>query len=159
MVNIWRSYGRYCSALFFDSQCIKRRRLIKCQRFHISCPLCNEAALLWISCSVLISKIAPAALELWACVKPSTQPIGATPLAGVDGVSRAPTLLLDLHCYPTDSCLTYVVKICRWSLIIFHVRRSRGEMYTNHGRLCVCLSVPRRIPTLLHAPGRKLGES
>jgi len=21
-VNIWRSYGQYCSALFFDSQCI-----------------------------------------------------------------------------------------------------------------------------------------
>jgi len=27
------------------------------------------------------------------------------------------------------------------------VRRSRGEVYIGHGRLCVCLSVPRRIPT------------
>jgi len=40
----------------------------------------------------------------------------------------------------------------------FHVRRSRGEMYSGHGRLCVCLSVPRRIPAVLHGPGCKLGE-
>jgi len=26
-------------------------------------------------------------------------------------------------------------------------------MYIGHGRLCVCLSVHRRIPTLLHGPG------
>jgi len=25
-------------------------------------------------------------------------------------------------------------------------------MYIGHARLCVCLSVPRRIPTLLHGP-------
>ena len=35
---------------------------------------------------------------------------------------------------------------------------SRGEMYITHGRLCVCLSVPRHIPTLLHGPGCKLRE-
>ena len=34
----------------------------------------------------------------------------------------------------------------------------RGEMYSGHGRLSVCLSVRRRIPTLLHGPGYKLGE-
>ena len=46
------------------------------------------------------------------------------------------------------------------TLITFRVRRSRrGEMYIGHGRLyvCVCLyvclSVFRRIPTLLHGPG------
>jgi len=40
-------------------------------------------------------------------------------------------------------------------IITFRVRRSGGEMYSGHGRLCVrvCLSVPRRIPTLLHGPG------
>jgi len=31
-------------------------------------------------------------------------------------------------------------------------------MYTGHARLCVCLSVPRRIPTLLNRPGCHLGE-
>jgi len=35
---------------------------------------------------------------------------------------------------------------------------SRGEMYSGHGRLCVCLSVARRIPTLLHGPGCNLGN-
>jgi len=47
-------------------------------------------------------------------------------------------------------------------LITFRVRRSQGEMYIGHGRLCVCLSVclsvPPRVPTLLHELGRKLGE-
>jgi len=38
-------------------------------------------------------------------------------------------------------------------VITFHVRRSRGEMHSGHGRLCVCLSIPRRInPVLLHGP-------
>ena len=44
----------------------------------------------------------------------------------------------------------------------FRVRRSRGEMYIGHCRLCVTLcvtlSVPRRIPTLLHKPGCNLGN-
>jgi len=34
----------------------------------------------------------------------------------------------------------------------------RHEMYIGHSCLCVCLSVPRRIPTLLHGPGCYLGE-
>jgi len=38
-------------------------------------------------------------------------------------------------------------------IITFRVRRSRGEMYIGHGRVCVCLPVPRCIPTLLHGPG------
>ena len=29
---------------------------------------------------------------------------------------------------------------------------SRGEMYIGHGRLCVYVSVPRRIHALLHGP-------
>jgi len=36
------------------------------------------------------------------------------------------------------------------------MRHSQGEMYIGHSRLCVCLSVPRRILTLLHGPGCKL---
>jgi len=42
----------------------------------------------------------------------------------------------------------------------FRANRRRREMYSGHRRLCVyiCLSVPRRIPTLLHAPGCDLGE-
>ena len=43
--------------------------------------------------------------------------------------------------------------------LTFRVRRSRGEMYSGHVRLCVCLlSVARRMPTLLHGPGCNLGE-
>ena len=38
------------------------------------------------------------------------------------------------------------------SVITFRVRHSRGEMYIGHVRLCVSLSVPRRILTLLHGP-------
>jgi len=43
-------------------------------------------------------------------------------------------------------------------LVTFRVRRNRGEMYIGHGRLCVCLSLPRRIPTLLHGPECNLGN-
>ena len=31
------------------------------------------------------------------------------------------------------------------SLVTFRVIRSQGEMYIGHGRLSVCVSVPRRI--------------
>ena len=43
-------------------------------------------------------------------------------------------------------------------VITFSVRHSRGEMYWPSTALCVsvCLSVPRRIPTLLHGPGCNL---
>jgi len=43
-------------------------------------------------------------------------------------------------------------------LIIFRVSRKQREMYIGHSHLCVCLSVPRSIPTLLHGPGCNLGE-
>ena len=36
--------------------------------------------------------------------------------------------------------------------------RRRRKMNIGHARLCVCLSVPRRIPTLLHETGRNFGE-
>jgi len=43
----------------------------------------------------------------------------------------------------------------RNTFITFRVRPSHGEMYIGHGRLC--LSVPCRIPTVLHAPRCHLG--
>jgi len=42
-------------------------------------------------------------------------------------------------------------------VITFRVRRSRRELATAV-RVPVCMSVPRRIPTLLHGPVCKLGE-
>jgi len=44
------------------------------------------------------------------------------------------------------------------TLFTFRVRRSRGELYIGHARLCVCLCVPHRVPTLLKVPGCNLGE-
>ena len=45
-------------------------------------------------------------------------------------------------------------------IITCRVRRSQREMHIGHGRLCVCvtvcMSVPRRIPTLLHRSGCNL---
>jgi len=45
--------------------------------------------------------------------------------------------------------------LASWKFITFRVSRRRREMYNGHGRLCVyvCVSVPHRMPTLLHAPG------
>jgi len=42
-------------------------------------------------------------------------------------------------------------------VITYRVRRSRGEMCIGHSRLCVCLSVPHSVPTLLHRPECNLG--
>ena len=46
------------------------------------------------------------------------------------------------------------------SVVTFRVSRRQREMYSGHGRLyvCLCASVPRRMPTLLHGPGCNLGE-
>jgi len=44
------------------------------------------------------------------------------------------------------------------TIITFRVRHNRGEMYIGHGRLCVYVSVPRRIPTLLDGNGCNLVE-
>jgi len=57
--------------------------------------------------------------------------------------------------------LIHSIGFGRHSVVVtFRLRRSRGEMHIGHGRLClcVCLSVPRRILTLLHGPGCNLGE-
>jgi len=44
------------------------------------------------------------------------------------------------------------------AFVVFRVMRSQGKMYIRHGRLYVCLSDPRHIPTLLHGPGCKCGN-
>jgi len=71
------------------------------------------------------------------------------------------------HCclrWPVPSSLTAsrYQRLMFWSifscLITFCVRRSGSKMYSGHSHLCVCLSVPCHIPTLLHGPGCKLGE-
>ena len=43
------------------------------------------------------------------------------------------------------------------TIITFCVSRRRHKMYCGHPRLCVCLSVRDRTPTLLHGPGCNLG--
>jgi len=60
------------------------------------------------------------------------------------------------------------VKICgefsdktiftRKILVTFRVSGRQREMYCVHARLCVCLSVRGRMPTLLHGSGSKLRE-
>jgi len=42
--------------------------------------------------------------------------------------------------------------------ITFRVSRKRREMYIAHARLCVYLSDPCRMPTLLHGRGCNLEE-
>ena len=42
-------------------------------------------------------------------------------------------------------------------MITFCVSRRRRKMYCGHARLCVCVSVRGRTPTLLHGPGCNLG--
>jgi len=49
--------------------------------------------------------------------------------------------------------LSFVVAI-----ITFCVSRRRSKMYCRHARLCVCVSVRGRMPTLLHGPGCNLGN-
>jgi len=61
-------------------------------------------------------------------------------------------LHISITCYPAvASCLLATFRVRR-------LIRSRGKMYISHGRLCVCLSVPGRILTLLRAPGCSLAE-
>jgi len=43
-------------------------------------------------------------------------------------------------------------------LITFRLSRRRREMYCGHPRLCVCVPVRGRMPTLFHGPGWILGE-
>jgi len=48
------------------------------------------------------------------------------------------------HYYTTDEIASFI----SIDIITFRVRRSRDEMYSGHGRLCLCLSAPHRISTL-----------
>ena len=66
-------------------------------------------------------------------------------------------IINERNCFWSTVSPAFQLPLGKW-LITFRVRRSRGKMYIGHGRLCVCLSVPCRIPTLLHRPGCKLGN-
>ena len=59
------------------------------------------------------------------------------------------------HCQLDTSRLREVLT---YLLVTFRASRRRREMYCAHARLCVCLSVRGRTPTLLHGPGCNLGE-
>jgi len=68
-------------------------------------------------------------------------------------------------CMFTASQVTTLEKDRNVNIITFRVsrrRRESREMYIGHARLSacvsVCLSVRRRMPTLLHGPGCHLGE-
>jgi len=62
-----------------------------------------------------------------------------------------------------------VYKLCQWmrrdgrtinidTVITFRMSRRRREIYCGKPRLCDCLSVRGRTPTLLRGPGCNLGE-
>ena len=52
----------------------------------------------------------------------------------------------------------FALSQCVCLRLTFRVSRRRCEMYCGHPRLCVCVSVRGRMPTLLHGPGCNLGE-
>ena len=62
--------------------------------------------------------------------------------------------------FPQTSKLRCPADVCTrdGTVITVRVSRRRREMYCGHERLCVCLSVRGRMPTLLHGPGCNLGE-
>jgi len=66
-----------------------------------------------------------------------------------------PQFSAHFYCGQTAGCIKMPLGM-EVGLITFRARRSRGEMYIDHGRLC--LTVPRHIPRLLHVPGSNLRE-
>jgi len=68
------------------------------------------------------------------------------------------------HETQTERSIVWFVNVHFWffsrfiTFLTFHVRHSRGEMYSGNDHLCVCWSVPRCIPTLLHEHGCNLRE-
>jgi len=54
------------------------------------------------------------------------------------------------------SCVDSQRPCTQSGVVTFHVSRRRREMYCGHARLCVCVSVGGRMPTLSHGPGCNL---
>ena len=52
---------------------------------------------------------------------------------------------------------SFYMDVCHLCIFTFCVSRRQRKMYCGHARLCVCLSVRGRTPTLLHGPGCNLG--
>ena len=95
-----------------------------------------------------ILRVSSSAIDPRALIPAATEPTARTKTA-IFGFSTSVVC-----CKPEHS-------FCR--LITFRVRHSRREMYIGHGRLwsvclSVCLTVPGRIPTLLHGPRCNLGN-
>ena len=92
---------------------------------------------------------------LWICCVPIAQLVFVQ-------IAVNPQYRDMFRCCEFVEALLYVVQLIAdllWTsgeFVTFRVRHSRGEMYIGHGCLCVCLSVPCRIPTLLHGPGCNL---
>ena len=61
------------------------------------------------------------------------------------------------HAEWLSACITLCCNTVS-DIITSRVSRRRRKMYCGHARLCVCLSVRGRIPTLLHEPGCNLGS-
>jgi len=62
-----------------------------------------------------------------------------------------------MPCTTATVSRAYVINLVGHAIITFRVSRRRREMYCGHARLCVCLSVRGRMPTLLHGRGCNLG--
>jgi len=60
-------------------------------------------------------------------------------------------------CRPTNSIKALNETLLSILLVTFCLSRRLRKMYCGHARLCVCLSVRGRTPTLLHGPGCNLG--
>jgi len=58
--------------------------------------------------------------------------------------------------YIISCCITF--SLCCILIVTSRVSRRRRKMYCGHARLCVCLFVRGRTPTLLHGPGCNLGS-
>ena len=78
------------------------------------------------------------------------------PLTAQCGNMRAtlcvlPTAVTLVGCLSSSLCRTIDN-----TFITFRVNRRRRKMYCGHARLCVCVCVRGRTPTLLHGPGCNL---
>ena len=79
---------------------------------------------------------------------------GIWPQAGLRQASN-----LSATSFEPDSVMEFgLYCVFKIVLITFRLSRRRREMYCGHPRLCVCVSVRGRMPTLLHGPGCNLAE-
>ena len=89
---------------------------------------------------------------------------------GPGGIDAYPQDYYFLQCFDTVGWVIWPVKTVpdmtynvfsgtlnpAQSVITYHVRRSRGKMYTGHTSVCLC--VPCCMLSLLHGPGCNVGD-